>query len=203
MPDRTAPTDLTGQLLIAMPGMGDPRFAHAVVFLCSHGTEGAMGLIVNKPVGDLSFRDVMEQLGLEGEGPGEMAIGFGGPVETERGFVLHSADYVPDGGEPGERPGTLRVDDDFAMTATLDIIEDIAEGGGPRASMLAFGYSGWGPGQLENEIADNGWLTCEATPKLVFGGDMDAKWEAALTSLAEGGSMVPIDRSLIKPSFYR
>lgn len=169
--------NLSGKLLIAMPGMGDPRFERSVVFLCAHSAEGAMGLIVNKPAPDVSFRGLLEQLGIEAQpGTAEIRVHFGGPVEHGRGFVLHSGDYR-------SNSSTLRVDDRFGMTATLDILEDIARGAGPAASILALGYSGWGPGQLESEILRNGWLTSEATPELVFSSQNAQKWERALRGL--------------------
>jgi putative transcriptional regulator len=168
---------LDGRLLIAMPGMGDPRFERAVIFLCAHSSEGAMGLIVNKPAGDLRFRDLLRQLGIEPAAAGEQRrVHFGGPVECGRGFVLHSADYALEG-------ATLRVSEGFAMTATVDILQDMARGTGPRASLLALGYSGWGPGQLEAEIQANGWLTAPADAEIVFGEADGRKWEAALRSL--------------------
>lgn len=169
-------TDLTGQLLIAMPGMGDPRFAGAVVFLCDHSEDGAMGLIINKPVSELSFAQMIGQLGIEAIQPPRVPILFGGPVETGRGFVLHSDDYDEDG-------NTLQVVGGFGMTATLDVLEDLAHGDGPEKSVMALGYAGWAPGQLEAEIQQNGWLTCDADPEIVFGRDMDGKWEAALAKL--------------------
>ena len=169
--------DLTGKLLVAMPGMGDPRFDRSVVFLCAHSAEGAMGLIVNKPASDLRFADLLDQLGIPRSPMGrDIRVHFGGPVEHGRGFVLHSGDYEG-------ATGTLRVDPRFAMTATLDILQDIARGGGPESSILALGYAGWGPGQLESEILQNGWLTVEADPELVFSADNPRKWEAALRRL--------------------
>ncbi|WP_170438512.1 YqgE/AlgH family protein [Ruegeria arenilitoris] len=169
--------DLTGKLLIAMPGMGDTRFDHSVVYLCSHGDDGAMGLIVNKP-SDLRIKTLLEQLNIACRIPvvGERLVHFGGPVELSRGFVLHSADY-------DANLHSLHVAGDFSMTATLDVLEDIASGTGPLNSMLMLGYSGWGPGQLEDEIAANGWLTTDATSKLVFDVADDEKWEAALATL--------------------
>lgn len=177
--DDAVPSELAlaGQLLIAMPGMGDPRFEKAVVYMCAHSEDGAMGLIVNKPAADVSFEDLLEQLKIpKVDDADEIRVMFGGPVEHGRGFVLHSNDYV-------SNESTLSVTDDVGMTATLDILEDIANGDGPSLSLLALGYSGWGPGQLEGEIAANGWLTCAASSKLVFGGRSDDKWLAALRSL--------------------
>ena len=169
--------DLSGKLLIAMPGMGDPRFAKSVVLVCRHSGEGAMGLIVNKPLGDLSFPDLLEELGIEGaDGASSPPIRFGGPVENARGFVLHSLDY-------SRSEGTIEVPGGYGMTATIDILKDIAQGHGPARSMLALGYSGWGPGQLEAELARNGWLTCEATEEIVFTAEDDEKWRLALAEL--------------------
>lgn len=169
--------DLTGQLLIAMPGMGDPRFTGSVVFLCAHSADGTMGLIVNKPTGDLVLRDLLEQLEIKaGAGTPDMPVYFGGPVEHGRGFVLHEAGYE-------SAISTLKVNDRFAMTATLDILEDMAGGRGPSKALVALGYAGWGPGQLEGEIAQNGWLVCAAEPSLVFDREDAAKWQAALTTL--------------------
>lgn len=169
--------DLTGKLLIAMPGMGDPRFDHSVIYLCSHSDDGAMGLIVNKPA-DLRIKALLSQLNIACEIPvvGERLVRFGGPVETSRGFVLHSSDYEAN-------LHSMPVKSGFSMTATLDILEDIAAGRGPAEAMLMLGYSGWGPGQLEDEISMNGWLTTDASPELVFQVADDEKWEAALATL--------------------
>ena len=148
-----------------MPGMGDLRFERSVIFLCAHSAEGAMGLIVNKPAPELRFADLLAQL----EDPGERSISgarrvhFGGPVEHGRGFVLHSADYAVEEFEPAASAPT------FAMTATVDILQDMARGEGPQRALLALGYAGWGPGQLEGEIQANGWLTAPADAELVFG----------------------------------
>jgi putative transcriptional regulator len=170
--------DLTGKLLIAMPDMGDPRFHGSVVFLCSHSAEGAMGLIVNKPMPEVSFAEMLEQLEIApGPATPDLPVCYGGPVELRRGFVLHSADYR------GAMEEGLRIGPRFAMTATLDVIEDLARGTGPARALLALGYSGWGPGQLEGEIQQNGWLTAEAAPDLVFAPRMAGKWEAALATL--------------------
>lgn len=170
-------SDLSGKLLVAMPGMGDPRFAHSVIYLCAHSEEGAMGLIVNKPAAEVRFSDLLDQLGITAtEGMRDIRVHFGGPVEHARGFVLHSADY-------SSGAATLEVDERTSMTATLDVLERIAQGQGPAASMLALGYSGWGPGQLEQEIVDNGWLVCDARDDIVFGRANEHKWGAALKSL--------------------
>ena len=166
--------DLTGKLLIAMPGMGDPRFDRSVILVCAHSREGAMGLIVNKPAPDLRFSELLRQLDIPATpATEEIRVHFGGPVEHGRGFVLHSRDYR--GTE-----ATLRVDTRFGMTATLDILRDISDGRGPQDCLMALGYAGWGPGQLEQEFQRNGWLTVEADPGLVFSRDDAGKWEAAL-----------------------
>ena len=172
-----AEATLNGQLLIAMPGMGDPRFEKSVIFMCAHSEDGALGLIVNKPSPELALSTLLQQLDIDvGEPKRNIRVHFGGPVENGRGFVLHSGDY-------SGNDSTLQVDDAFGMTATLDVLEDIARGTGPNSALLALGYSGWGPGQIEAEILQNGWLTCDAQPELVFGSDDSRKWEAALKTL--------------------
>ncbi|PWE32310.1 YqgE/AlgH family protein [Maritimibacter sp. 55A14] len=178
---------LDGQFLIAMPGMGDPRFERSVIFVCAHSAEGAMGLIVNKPAPDLRFSDLLEQLEIPaGRDTSAIRVHIGGPVEHGRGFVLHSNEY-------SSPASTLRVDDRFGMTATLDILEDISQGQGPRACLLALGYAGWGPGQLEAEIQRNGWLTCDASPDIVFGLADHEKWGAALESMGISPSFLSSD----------
>jgi putative transcriptional regulator len=180
---------LDGQLLIAMPGMGDFRFERAVIFVCAHSAEGAMGLIINKPAPELSFADLLSQLKIPATiDLGSTRVHFGGPVEHGRGFVLHSADYAVE-------ESSLHVNNGFSMTATVDILQDMAKGAGPKRALLALGYSGWGPGQLESEIQANGWITAPAEDELVFGLDDPEKWSAALRSIsidprllsAEGG----------------
>ncbi|WP_116599335.1 YqgE/AlgH family protein [Primorskyibacter marinus] len=173
----TETTDLTGKLLIAMPGMGDPRFDRSVVFLCAHSDEGAMGLILNKPTPDVTMEALLDQLSIEASGDHmKQPVRFGGPVEQGRGFVLHSDEYE-------SVVSTLKVPGGFAMTATLDILEDIGSGKGPERQLMLLGYAGWGPGQLESEIVENGWLTCEASKALVFDIPDTEKWEAALETL--------------------
>jgi putative transcriptional regulator len=167
-------SNLAGKLLIAMPEMSDPRFANTVIYMCSHSDEGGMGLIINKPQPKVDFAQLLEQLEIpKVQGARDAQVHFGGPVERQRGFVLHGNDYKA-------ATGTLEVDDTFRMTATLEVLEDIAKGEGPSVSMLALGYSGWGPGQLEYEIGQNGWLTCQPSEKVVFGTDNSDKWTAAL-----------------------
>ncbi len=174
---------LPGQLLIAMPQMSDPRFARSVVYLCAHNADGAMGLVVNRRLGALSFKDLLTQMGLEsGEVNDRIRLHFGGPVESGRGFVLHTPDY--------QSEATMCVDDGFAMTATLDVLREIADGKGPVKAMLALGYAGWAAGQLDSEIQNNGWLHVPADQDLVFGEDDDSKWERAVAK-------VGIDLSLL------
>jgi putative transcriptional regulator len=164
---------LTGMLLIAMPGMPDPRFARSVIYLCAHSADGAMGLVVNQLAPSVSLPRVVEQLGIRPEiDLSGQPVHVGGPVETGRGFVLHSPDYVQD--------STLVIDDRFALTATVDVLKAIAEGGGPRRRVFALGYAGWAPGQLDQEIQANGWLVAPADEELVFGEDNESKWQRAL-----------------------
>jgi putative transcriptional regulator len=171
------PDSLSGKLLIAMPGMGDTRFDHSVVYLCAHSPEGAMGLIVNKPSQEINLDGLLEQLSIpRGALAEDINVYFGGPVEHGRGFVLHSNDY--DGGE-----ATLHVDKAFGMTATLSILEDMSNGVGPENALLALGYAGWGPGQLDQEILANGWLICDAHSDIVFCADDTDKWDVALGAL--------------------
>lgn len=168
---------LEGKLLIAMPGMGDPRFEKSVIFMCAHSSDGAMGLIVNKPVAGLAFRDLIEKLELEPtkETP-DLPVLYGGPVQTGRGLVLHSKDYV---GEESTTP----ISGDLALTGTRDILKAMAEGHGPHQAMFALGYAGWGPGQIESEIRANGWIHCDADPIILFDTNMDSKWSRALGKL--------------------
>jgi len=171
------PTDLTGKLLIAMPGMQDSRFFSAVIFLCAHSDEGAMGLMINRPTRGVTLGNLFEQLSIDCEGEvSDLPVLSGGPVEEERGFVLHTREYQ-------SAISTLNVTDDLAMTATMDIMEDIAEERGPEKSLVTLGYCGWGPGQLETELGLNAWLTCDASAELIFGPDLGGKWEAALNTL--------------------
>lgn len=180
MEHQPEPLNLTGSLLIAMPGMGGDAFAQTVVFLCSHGPDGAMGLIVNKPIRKIGLADMLKQLHVTttGAAGGDLSqpVYFGGPVETGRGFVLHSPDYC--GGD-----ATLRVNDAFAMSTTMEILSDIGRGQGPAQVVMTLGYAGWAPGQLEAEISRNAWLTTSAPPALVFAGPDGNKWAAALAEL--------------------
>jgi putative transcriptional regulator len=177
---------LTGQLLIAMPGMADPRFARSVIYMCAHSEDGAMGLVINRELDSLKFADLLEQLGVDdNRADRPVPIHFGGPVETGRGFVLHSADYNQD--------GTLVVSDETALTATVDILRAIADGAGPRHRFLALGYAGWAPGQLESEIQANGWLCVEADAGLLFDNDPDEKWSRAMAKLGIDAHMLSTD----------
>jgi putative transcriptional regulator len=166
---------LTGQLLVAMPHMADPRFARSVVYLCAHSGEGAMGLVVNRLIDSLSFESLLEQLGVEATVPADMPVHFGGPVESSRGFVLHTTDYVQD--------STLLIDDEIALTATIDVLKAIAAGEGPKQRVLALGYAGWAAGQLDAEIQANGWLLVPADLDLVFGNGNDTKWTRSLAKI--------------------
>ena len=169
--------ELTGKLLVAMPGMGDDRFDQSVVFMCEHSAKGAMGLIVNKRADQIVLGDVLEQLDVDvSDTAKNLPVYFGGPVEMARGFVLHSPDFQ-------SSLRTVNVGHDFAMTVTMDVLEDIGKDQGPRHAQMMLGYAGWGPDQLENEIAHNGWLMCDATSDLVFGADDSVKWARALASM--------------------
>jgi putative transcriptional regulator len=169
-------SSLTGQLLVAMPQMTDPRFARTVVYLCAHSSDGAMGLVVNRLIDSLTFASLLSQLGVEAEAvPTDMPVHFGGPVESSRGFVLHTSDYLQD--------STLVIDDDIALTATVDVLKAIARGAGPRRRVLALGYAGWAPGQLDAEIQANGWLLVPADLDLVFGMENASKWQRALAKI--------------------
>src|SRR6201991_2252752 len=175
---------LDGRLLIAMPVMGDERFERSVIYLCAHSAEGAMGIIVNHPAGSIDFPELLQQLGIIKkteqiklpENAESMKVLRGGPVDTGRGFVLHSSDFFLEN-------ATLRIDDGICLTATVDILKAIAKGAGPKHAILALGYAGWAPGQLENEIQGNGWLHCDADADLVFGADVDDKYSRALRKI--------------------
>ena len=175
---------LDGQMLIAMPSMGDDRFARSVIYVCAHSTEGAMGIIVNQPAAHISFPDLLVQLDVIPAADliqlpsraGGVKVLKGGPVDTQRGFVLHSSDFFIEN-------STLPIDEGVCLTATLDILKAIARGDGPRSAILALGYAGWAPGQLENEIQHNGWLHCAADSELIFGQDTGGKYEKALKKI--------------------
>jgi putative transcriptional regulator len=180
----TAEGYLDGQLLVAMPVMSDARFARSVIYMCAHSQDGAMGLIINQRASHISFPDLLERLGIVPEGgedgvAGEinsMSIHVGGPVETGRGFVLHTSDYFA-------ADSTLPIDKGVSLTATVDILKAIAAGNGPNRAILALGYAGWRPGQLESEIQANGWLHCPPDLDLLFDRDLDQKYERAMTKI--------------------
>lgn len=169
--------DLTGKLLIALPGIGDERFERSVILLCAHTPEFAMGIVLNKPMEGVDLQDLMEQMGIRMEiSLRGVAVLEGGPVARERGFVLHTDDVICDG-------ATMEVEGDICMTATRDILTMIGSEGAPRQSVFALGYAGWAAGQLENELAENAWLVCEPDSDLVFGGAHDSKWRHAMTRM--------------------
>ena len=171
---------LMGQFLIAMPGMTDERFARAVIYVCAHNDDGAMGLIINQPQ-QMQFADLLVQLEILDEKEAarsatrHIIVRNGGPVERSRGFVLHSGDYRVD--------SSLPVSSDICLTATIDILRAISKGKGPRHAMMALGYAGWGAGQLENEIVQNGWLTAPAAVDLLFDADIGRTYDRILASL--------------------
>ena len=185
---------LDGKLLIAMPGIGDPRFDRSVIFLCAHSADGAMGIVINKLAQNITFPDLLSRLDLLppesritlDERLSQMPVQFGGPVETGRGFVLHTTDYY-------SADTTLPISERVGLTATLDVLRAIAKGEGPRRSLLALGYSGWGPGQLENEIQRNGWLHCEADEELIFTIANEQKYQAALEKIGIDPRMLSTD----------
>jgi len=177
---------LTGQLLIAMPTMPDPRFARSVIYICSHGPNGAMGLVVNRLYGEVQFRGLMQQLNIKVSGNvPDLPVHYGGPVESGRGFVLHSSDYLAE--------GAMRIDDSVALSATVEILQALVNGEGPVRSMMALGYTGWGAGQLDAEMQANGWLTAEADDEILFGPEIETKWERALAKIGINASMLSGD----------
>jgi len=182
--DGAAGSYLDGQLLVAMPVMGDPRFERSVIYLCAHSAEGAMGIIVNRPAGSIDFPGLLMQLDIIKEddqiklpeSAETLKVLKGGPVETGRGFVLHSSDFFIE-------DATLRIGGGICLTATVDILRAIAKGSGPKHAILALGYAGWAAGQLESEIQDNGWLHCDADADLIFGADVGEKYTRALRKI--------------------
>jgi len=177
---------LTGQLLIAMPSMIDPRFEKTVLLVCSHGPEGAMGIVLNRLFGDLSYQGLLVQLGVKvSETTPELSIHYGGPVDPVRGFVMHTTDY--------KRTGTTGITPSIALTATVEILQDIANGEGPSRATLALGYAGWAPGQLESELQSNGWLTAPADESIVFDENLETKWMRALAKIGVSPTMLASD----------
>jgi putative transcriptional regulator len=185
---------LDGQLLVAMPGMADDRFSRAVIYVCAHSAEGAMGIVLNRPAADVSFPDLLVQLDIVPEVErirlpqkvGRMQVLMGGPVETSRGFVLHTPDFYID-------QSTLPIDDGVCLTATIDILRAIARGDGPQNAVLALGYAGWGAGQLESEIQANGWLNCPADAELIFNSNADIRYELALRKIGIEPAMLSME----------
>jgi putative transcriptional regulator len=168
---------LEGKLLIALPGMSDPRFEKSVIFMCAHSLEGAMGIMINRAVEGLGFRELMDRLELAVQpGTRDMPVLYGGPVETGRGFVLHSGDYE-------STDSTLPVSEDISLTATVEILRAMGEGKGPRKALFALGYAGWGPGQIEDEIRANGWVHCDTDASILFDIALATKWSSALRKL--------------------
>jgi putative transcriptional regulator len=189
-----SPAFLDGQLLIAMPGMADKRFARSVVYICAHSRDGAMGIVINKLANEVNFRDLLVQLDIvqaqnEPDLPGgvdNIRVHRGGPVETGRGFVLHSNDFIIEN-------ATLAIDDGICLTATLEILRAISVGRGPDRALLALGYAGWGPGQLEFEIQANGWLNSQADRSILFDDDIDGKYDRALAKIGISPAMLSSD----------
>ena len=182
---------LEGHVLVAMPGMTDQRFARSVIYLCAHSKDGAMGLVINQRAKRVKFSDLLVQLEVIDEQEvirlpkraGALQVLKGGPVETQRGFVLHSSDYhVED--------TTMPIDKAVSLTATVDILRAIAKDAGPYQAVLALGYAGWGAGQLEKEIQQNGWLSCEADADLVFGPDLESKYARAMRKIGIDPAML-------------
>jgi putative transcriptional regulator len=175
---------LDGQMLIAMPAMLDERFSRSLIYVCAHSSEGAMGIVVNHPAPNINFSDLLVKLEVIPAADviqlpsraGVVKVLRGGPVEAERGFVLHSADFFIEN-------STLPIDDGICLTATIDILKAIARGAGPESAILALGYAGWAPGQLETEIQGNGWLHCAADSELIFGLDIGGKYRKALKKI--------------------
>jgi putative transcriptional regulator len=170
---RNGAVNLTGKLLAAMPSMEDARFDHALILICAHSDDGAMGLIVNTPLPDLNFATLLGRVGIKAPSPPDLPVYYGGPVERGRGFILHQGDY--DGGS-----AVMDIAGGFHMSATLDVLEALANGTGPNPALLTLGYSGWGPNQLEAEIAANAWLTLDGSADIVFGAQAGQKWGNAL-----------------------
>ena len=170
------PGYLSGQFLAAMPAMGDPRFEKSVIYVCAHSEDGAMGLVINQPLEELKFPDILDQMGIEPTPAcDQITVHCGGPVESARGFVLHSSDYQMD--------GTLVVDESVALSATTEILKAIAYGTGPKQSLMALGYAGWGAGQLDEEILNNAWLNVPGDGALLWSTQDETKWDAALGTL--------------------
>ncbi len=180
------PSYLTGRLLVAMPQMEDPRFEHAVVYICGHDVNGSMGLVINKYADTLTLKEILSQLSVHTPNlKRNLRVHFGGPVEMGRGFVLHSTDYLQE--------GSIRIDDNYALTATVEILRDIAIGKGPEKCLLALGYVSWSPGQIEAELQANSWLEIDSQEKLIFCEELDDCWSKAIGTLGIDPSMLSSD----------
>ncbi|MCF8496047.1 MAG: YqgE/AlgH family protein [Alphaproteobacteria bacterium] len=183
---------LTGKLLLATPAMGDPRFERAVIYVCAHDSKGAMGLVINKALAEMRFEHLLGELGFEPDGPSLtpetrfMPVMSGGPVETGRGFLLHSPDF--------SRPETVRMSEALSLTGTVEALKEIAQGKGPRDIMFLLGYAGWGAGQLDTEIKQNSWLVAEAASALVFEKDLERKWSLGITGLGVDPAQLSLEQ---------
>ena len=180
---------LTNQFLIAMPGMADDTFAGSVVYLCEHTEKGALGLVINKPI-DIKLKNLFEkvELSLDSAELGEQPVFFGGPVQTERGFVLHETQGV----DGGAYSSTMRIPGGLEMTTSKDVLEALSQGAGPKRLLVTLGYSGWGAGQLEDEISRNGWLNVDAAPEVIFDTPVGERYDRAL-------SLLGIDPRMLSP----
>lgn len=178
---------MTGKLLLAMPSMGDMRFEKSVIYICAHDEQGAMGLVINNPLADLDFHELLEQLKITSDITVDLKalnipVMNGGPVEGARGFLLHSNDFDMD--------DTIKVDQDIHVTGTLDALKEVAKGDGPEEKLFILGYSGWSAGQLDQELQQNAWLIVDADPELVFHNDQSKKWDMAIKKLGIEPSML-------------
>ncbi len=178
---------LTGKLLLAMPGIGDPRFKHAVIYICAHDENGAMGLVINHELPNISFKNLLGQLGFSSDIKIDLEklstpVMQGGPVEAERGFLLHSGDFA--------RDETVKIDDAISVTGTTDALEDLLTGRGPQDALFVLGYAGWTAGQLESELTQNAWLLTEASAEIVFHADHAEKWNLAVKGLGFDPAML-------------
>ena len=188
----SSPINLTNQFLIAMPGMGDGTFAGTVIYLCEHTEKGALGLVINKPI-DITLKSLFEkvELSLDRDDLAEVPVYFGGPVQTERGFVLHEP--LAAGGEDGPYNSSLKVEGGLEMTTSKDVLEAISSGAGPKKVLVTLGYSGWGAGQLEEEMSRNGWINVDAEPGIIFDTPVSQRYGKALSLLGIDASMLSSD----------
>jgi putative transcriptional regulator len=184
--------NLTNQFLIAMPGLGDGPFAGTVIYLCEHTEKGALGLVINKPI-DITLKSLFEkvELSLDRDDLAEVPVYFGGPVQTERGFVLHEP--LADGGEGGPYNSSLKVEGGLEMTTSKDVLEAISSGAGPKKVLVTLGYSGWGAGQLEEEMSRNGWINVDAEPGIIFDTPVSQRYGKALSLLGIDAGMLSSD----------